>query len=85
MDDVDEFALQTRFRCIPGSSGEPKEHCDECVGLVFVKFLSFPLQIQSQIFLTCKCLDDKQKTILILPQCFKNVSIGSAGGSAYLS
>jgi hypothetical protein len=37
LDDVDEFALQTRFRCIPGSSGEPKEHSDECVGLVSCK------------------------------------------------
>ena len=35
-----------------------------------VNFLSFPLQKQSKIFLTCKCLDDKQKTFLLLLQYF---------------
>jgi hypothetical protein len=66
LDDVDEFALQTHFRCIRGSSGEPKEHSDEYVGLVFfVKFLSFPLQIQSQIFLTWKYFDDKENVFTL--------------------
>ena len=50
MDDVDEFicadsdaraeaefASQTRFRFIPGSSGEPEEYSDECVDLVSFK------------------------------------------------
>jgi hypothetical protein len=50
MDDVDEFsytdfgaragaelALQTSFRCIPRSSGEPEAHSDECLDLVSCK------------------------------------------------
>jgi hypothetical protein len=37
LDDVDEVASQTGFRCIPGSSGESKEHSDECVDLVSCK------------------------------------------------
>jgi hypothetical protein len=32
-----EFASQTWFRCIPGSSGEPEEYADECVDLVSCK------------------------------------------------
>ena len=32
-----EFASQTRFRCIPGLSGEPEEYSDECIDLVSCK------------------------------------------------
>jgi hypothetical protein len=32
-----EFASQTRFHCIPGSSGEREEYSDECVDLVSCK------------------------------------------------
>jgi hypothetical protein len=32
-----EFASQTRFHCIPGSSEEPEEYSDECVDLVSFK------------------------------------------------
>jgi len=32
-----EFTSQTRFRCIPGSSGEPEEYADECIDLVSCK------------------------------------------------
>jgi hypothetical protein len=32
-----EFASQTQFHCIPGSSGEPEEYSDECVDLVSCK------------------------------------------------
>jgi len=32
-----EFASQTLFCCIPGSSGEPEEYSDECVDLVYCK------------------------------------------------
>jgi hypothetical protein len=31
-----EFASQTRFSCIPGSSGESEKHSDDCVDLVLL-------------------------------------------------
>jgi len=31
-----EFATQTRFHCIAGSSGEPEKYSDECADLVFL-------------------------------------------------
>ena len=58
----------------PGFTGETEKNIVMNKEIWFlVKFLSFPLQIQRKIFLTCTRFVDKEKPFLLLLQLFWNM------------